>query len=178
MKSDERMPYFATLWPSAESLCNAILDGPSWQGLRVLDLGCGIGAVGLAAAFRQARVSLLDWEPRAIEIARFSAKALGLGLEFALAGDWRDEDLALPKFDRILGADVLYEDRNVPAVAQFLQRFLKPSGQAWIADPGRQCAAAFPQALQALGLQSSPGPELPPSNDLPVHLVKVTWTKS
>ncbi|MCA9321551.1 MAG: methyltransferase, partial [Planctomycetes bacterium] len=41
--------------------------GPSLVDMRVLDLGCGVGAVGLAAARRGARVSFFDWEERAAD---------------------------------------------------------------------------------------------------------------
>src|SRR5438093_7133649 len=62
-RSDERMPYFSAIWPSAESLVARILSGPSLHRLRTLDLGCGLGPCGLAAACRGAEVTFIDWEP-------------------------------------------------------------------------------------------------------------------
>src|SRR5688572_25133069 len=51
-RTDERMPYFATVWASADSLVARVLAGPSLDGLHILDLGCGLGACGFAAASR------------------------------------------------------------------------------------------------------------------------------
>src|SRR5438067_209367 len=48
-RSDERLPYFGTLWPAAEALAAHLLAGPGLDGKQVLDLGCGLGACGLAA---------------------------------------------------------------------------------------------------------------------------------
>ena len=70
--SDERMPYFGMIWPSAESLAAVVLAGPRLDGHRVLDLGCGLGLCGFAALHRGADVTFFDWEPRAVEIVSAS----------------------------------------------------------------------------------------------------------
>jgi predicted nicotinamide N-methyase len=72
-RTDERMPYFAMVWASAESLVAELLAGPRLDGLHVLDLGCGLGPCGFAAARLGAHVTFFDWEPTALEIVRASA---------------------------------------------------------------------------------------------------------
>ena len=152
-RTDERMPYFALVWASAEVLVDRVLAGPRLDGQHVLDLGCGLGPCGFAAARMGARVTFFDWEPRALEIVAASAGRQGLPPEtFAFAvGDWRQPPPFGP-FDLILGADVLYERRNAPAVAAFLARHLKSGAEAWIADPGRPQAGPFPELAAAEGL--------------------------
>src|SRR5439155_268940 len=144
-RSDERMPYFSAVWPSAESLVARILDGPDLIGYRTLDLGCGLGPCGFAAACRGASVTFFDWEPRALELVAASAARGGWpeGVFELLVGDWR-EPPPLDRFDLILAADVLYERRNAPAVARFLSSHLKPGAEAWVADQGRPQAVPFP----------------------------------
>jgi predicted nicotinamide N-methyase len=160
-RTDERMPYFAMVWASAESLAAEVLAGPRLDGLHVLDLGCGLGLCGFAAARQGARVTFFDWEPRALEIVSVSAEKQppplrrsgeGGGERFQfVVGDWRSPPPMGP-FDLILGADVLYERRNGPAVASFLAGHLKPGAEAWIADPGRPQAGPFPGLAADLGL--------------------------
>ncbi|MBI4214216.1 MAG: GNAT family N-acetyltransferase [Chloroflexi bacterium] len=152
-RNDERMPYFGIVWPSAEALVMKLLGGPRLEGVKVLDLGCGLGACGFAAAHLGARVTFLDWEPRALEIVRASAREQDLPpemLEFVVA-DWRDPP-ALERFELIIGADLLYEKRNAEAVADFLSRYLQPGGQAWIVDPGRPYARLFPTQARIQGI--------------------------
>lgn len=155
--TDERLPYFSTLWPAGESLALDLLDLPPMEGRRVLDLGCGVGAVGLAALARGARVTFFDWEPRSLAIVRLAAESQGLFGEAYVAADWRDPP-PLGTFDLVLGADLLYEARNLPAVARFLAAHLAPEGEAWIADPGRPGAETLggrlaPQGLEVVGVR-------------------------
>jgi SAM-dependent methyltransferase len=160
---DERMPYFGTIWASAESLVAHILSGPRLDDLAVLDLGCGLGPCGFAAARRGASVTFFDWEPRALEIVALSVSANDrlpkpTGM---IVGDWRKPP-PCGRFDLILGADVLYEWRNAPAVARFLPRHLNPEGEAWIADPGRGAAERFPLLAKQAKLIVAEPELLPP----------------
>jgi 2-polyprenyl-3-methyl-5-hydroxy-6-metoxy-1,4-benzoquinol methylase len=165
-QSDERMPYFGLVWPSAEALVAAVLNGPRLDGQHVLDLGCGLGLCGFAAASRGARVTFFDWEPRALEIVEASARRQPLPPEAFqfVVGDWRSPPQFGP-FDRILGADVLYEQRNVPAVAAFLAAHLQPGADAWIADPGRPQAEPFLTLTDAAGLLVERREQLPARPD-------------
>jgi predicted nicotinamide N-methyase len=162
-QTDERMPYFAMVWASADSLVARVLAGPRLDGLHVLDLGCGLGACGFAAASRGAQVTFFDWEPRALEIVRASAARQPVpAADFAfVVGDWRTPPPMGP-FDLILGADVLYEQRNAPAVAAFLAGHLKPGAEAWIGDPGRPQAGPFPALAEAHGLHLVSSEIMPP----------------
>jgi ETFB lysine methyltransferase len=73
-------PYWARVWPSAVALAECLLARPELvRGLRVADVGAGLGVAGLAAALAGARdVALLDREPLALECARLSAEATAL----------------------------------------------------------------------------------------------------
>jgi predicted nicotinamide N-methyase len=148
--TDERMPYFATLWPAGAALAAEALGGPALAGVRLLDLGCGVGAAGIAAAWRGARVAFLDWEPRALALVRRSLARQGLeGATWA--ADWRRPP-PLGRFDRIVAADVLYEARNLSGVVGFVAEHLAEGGEAWIADPGRGHAEGLVAAMRDAGL--------------------------
>src|SRR5947209_441494 len=86
-ESDEFIPYWADLWPSAQLLART-LAGRSLRGARVLELGCGLGLPSLAAALAGGRVLATDWAADAIEAVRLNARHNELVLE-ALTADWR-----------------------------------------------------------------------------------------
>jgi predicted nicotinamide N-methyase len=163
--NDEKMPYYALLWPTGAALACAVLASSGWAGKRVLDLGCGVAPEGLAAALRGARLTCLDWAPEAEALVRRSAVRLGVALERFVAADWRSPPTDLGRFDRILGADVLYEARNAEPVARFLAAHLEPDGEAWLADPGRLHARTFPEQAALAGLALLEARPLPTTAD-------------
>jgi predicted nicotinamide N-methyase len=126
---DEFLPYWAELWPAARALA-AVLPA-RLGGVRVVELGCGLGVPSLVAAARGADVTAVDWAPPAVELLRRNAARNGLELR-AEVRDWRDawEE----QFDLALAADVLYERRNVEPIAALLPR-LAP--EALLALAGR-----------------------------------------
>ena len=131
---DEFLPYWAELWPAATALAQAL---PDVSGLRVVELGCGLGLPSLVAAARGADVTATDWAADAIELLRENAARNGLQLR-AERWDWREP--RAEHYDLALAADVLYERRNVePLVARF--RELAPV--AYVGLAGRPYESEF-----------------------------------
>jgi predicted nicotinamide N-methyase len=104
---DEFLPYWAELWPAGVALARAL--PPRLDGLRVLELGCGLGVPSLVAAARGADVTATDWAADAIALLCRNAERNAVSLR-ATVGDWREVRGA---YDLVLAADVLYERRNV-----------------------------------------------------------------
>jgi predicted nicotinamide N-methyase len=149
---DERLPYWAELWPSALVLAERLTARPP-AGARVVELGCGVGLPAVVAALGGADVVATDWYPEALAFTRANATAAGARVE-TMAVDWRrppDALFARGPDDLVVGADVLYEERNGPALAALLPRLLPPGGEALIADPRRPHAAALIEPLRAAG---------------------------
>ena len=57
---DERLPYWADLWPSARILAEE-LAVMRLRGQRVLELGCGLGVVAIGAVLGGAEVTATDY---------------------------------------------------------------------------------------------------------------------
>lgn len=147
---DDYMPYWAYLWPAATPLAEAVLRTRWPEGMRALELGAGIGLVGLAAAAAGLRVTFSDYRPEPVEVAVFNARKHGYDAEGMLL-DWRaprDE-----QFPLILASDVLYEQRNHAPILGVLSAMLEPGGKCWIGDAGRSAAQPFPGAARAAGFR-------------------------
>jgi magnesium-protoporphyrin O-methyltransferase len=87
------------------------------SGLRILDAGCGTGAMALALAERGACVVAIDLSPTLVELARQRTTALaGPGRVEFLIGDMTDP--ALGEFDHVVAMDSLihYEAADVVRV--------------------------------------------------------------
>jgi predicted nicotinamide N-methyase len=152
--ADERIPYWAEVWPAAVALGRRLIAS-DLRGLRVVELGAGVALAGLAAAHAGAEVLVTDYEPAALEFAQRNAALNDLQIATACL-DWRGPHW--PRgFDLVLAADILYESRNVAPVARLIPELLAPGGRAWIADPGRPYAADFRAALAEHGLRVTTG---------------------
>lgn len=145
-------PYWAYLWPSARALAKTIGEGPPLEGLRALDLGCGPGALGVAASSRGATVVCADIATEALELAKRNAEKNALAIETMII-DWNAPPPELGRFDRIYAADVWYEDGMLAATIRFLKSHLAPEGRALIADPLRIEASGVAGAARFHGLE-------------------------
>jgi predicted nicotinamide N-methyase len=149
-EADERLPYWAELWPSAKSLARHLLELPVPRG-RVLELGCGVALPSLALLARGVEVLATDYYQDALRFAQTNAGRNGLPpLPTALL-DWRAVPPDLGRFDTVLAADVLYEQRNVAMLAGALPRLTAPGGRVLLADPGRTYLAEFRARMADLG---------------------------
>ena len=137
---EEFLPYWAELWPSAVALAHEVarLDV---DGIRVLELGCGLGLPSIVAALGGAHVLATDWSPDAVEITARNAERNGAELETALSA-WGTASVfveAAP-WDLVLGADLLYERRNVDQLLALLPRL---GDDVLLSEPGRPFESTF-----------------------------------
>ncbi|MFM7323091.1 MAG: class I SAM-dependent methyltransferase [Armatimonadota bacterium] len=131
-------PYGALLWPAAVGLA-AHIDamGTALSGMRVCEIGCGIGLAGLVAAAHGARVVQTDWQSPVLTLAERAALRNGVGgIERRLA-DWRDWPDDLSNFDLVIGSDVLYERSVHDALGDLLPRLPADRGSILLSDPLR-----------------------------------------
>ena len=154
---DERLPYWADLWPASRALSDAVAS-ESGAGRSCLELGCGLGLSSIAALRAGYDVTATDYYDDALCFARVNAlRNVGRAPRTRLV-DWRRLPDDLGRFDRIIAADVLYERDYGQLVAQVLDRALAAHGLATVADPGRMAADAFVSACESLGFELAAAP--------------------
>lgn len=148
---DERLPYWADLWPSSHALADAVL-GMAGGGRTLLELGCGSGLVTVAALRAGFAVTATDYYADAVHMTRLNAWRLAGREPAGRLVDWRAWPDDVGVFDVVVAADVLYEKPYATLVAQAIARALAPGGTAWVADPGRLAQPEFRAQLPAAGL--------------------------
>ncbi len=154
---DERLPYWADLWPSARILAEEVRT-MRLGGQRVLELGCGLGMVAIAAALAGADVTATDYYEDALQFARLNAMdATGRAITTRMV-NWVEMPSDLGRFDVVLASDVLYEHRYAPLVASAIAATLVRGGEAIVADPGRIALDEFREECNDRGLTSQGDP--------------------
>jgi predicted nicotinamide N-methyase len=157
---DDRLPYWADIWPSSRILAERVAARRG-AGCRLLELGCGVGLVALAAAAAGFSVLATDYYAEALEFASENARLNGLpGIGTRLV-DWRNLPTDLGHFDLVVASDVLYERPNAALVVAAIAHFLAEDGTALITDPGRRPAAQFPDICREHGLEAAKVEEVP-----------------
>lgn len=136
-------PVWATTWTSGHALAR-LLAGRRLDGLRLLDLGCGLGLVAMAAAVVGAEVVASDRSRVALRFVAASAQTNGLRVE-VVPCDWADPAPLerLGPWDLVVGADLLYDERSARRLLDLLARVVAPDGEVWLADPGRRASDGF-----------------------------------
>lgn len=148
---DERLPYWAEIWPSARVLAERTLRQRG-AGRTLLELGCGSGLVSTCAALAGFDVTASDYYDDAVRFARVNASRNGATIR-GVTLDWRALPSELARFDVVVASDVLYERPYGALVARVVARTLIDGGVAVIADPGRVGRADFLTALRAESLE-------------------------
>lgn len=112
----------STVRAGRDAMRDTLLDwmGDDLAGRRVLDAGCGTGALATEAARRGARVLAIDLSPSLIALARERSPAsFGAGSVEFRVGDMLDD--ALGEFDHVVAMDSLIHYRTEDAVAAVAQ---------------------------------------------------------
>jgi ETFB lysine methyltransferase len=149
---DERLPYWADVWPSSIVLAEKLLE-LAGAGRAALELGCGVGLSTLAATSAGFDVLSTDYYEDALDVTRANVFRNFGTIARTRMVDWRHFPEDLGSFDLVFASDVLYEKEYAELLPVILGHLLAPGGIALIADPGRVAAPIFVEACAMHRLQ-------------------------
>ena len=136
-------PFWIKLWEAAMVLSYVLASLPEAKGKRLLELGAGLGAPGLAAASCGFDVTLSDYEDIIRDFQKVSVAASGLGNVNCVHLDWLDPP-ELEPFDVLAAAEVLFREEFFDPLLEVFQKYLKPGGSIFLAhDAKRKCLPLF-----------------------------------
>lgn len=129
-QEDERLPYWAELWPSSLALAAWLAEHRTdIAGKRCLDMGCGLGFTALAGRWLGAEVIGMDYDAEALRYARINAELNAVeGVDWRRM-DWREPELPAGGMDVIWAGDIVYERRFAEPIAVFLAYALTAGGR-------------------------------------------------
>ena len=134
-------PYWGKVWDAAIPTAKIILRQKWEPGLKTLEVGCGVGLLGIAALSAGMDVTLSDHEPLAVSQAIRNAELNGFSHVRGVVMNW--ESPIDEKFDLLIASDVLYEKGSHEALVGLTFKLLNPGGMFIIGDPGRSLAKDF-----------------------------------
>lgn len=141
-------PFWIRLWDAAMVLSYVLGAQTETRGKRLLELGAGLGAPGLAAAAAGYTVTLSDYEDIILDFQRVSAAASKLeGVEFCHF-DWLNPP-ELEPFDVLAGAEILFREEFFQPLLNIFHNCLNDDGLIFLAhDAKRQSLGKFLKLAQ------------------------------
>src|SRR5205085_4649748 len=101
----------------------------STRGLRVLEIGCGVGTDGLQFARAGATYTGVDLTEAAVDLARKNFESAGMPGQFRMS-DAERLDFTDESFDIVYSHGVLHHTPDIEAAVREIHRVLKPGGRA------------------------------------------------
>jgi ETFB lysine methyltransferase len=154
LRSD--IPFWQYLWPAAESMARLVIahdwhavGGGTEEFLMALELGAGVGLVGLAGLAAGLSVTFSDYQSSALEVAAWNAHGNGFANFETQPLDWNAPESGT--FPVILGCEVIYERAIHRPILNVLDHMLAAEGLAWLGDPGRSNLPGFIQEAKSRG---------------------------
>ncbi len=134
-------PYWAQLWPTSITLAECLVRENWTAGQTAIELGCGVGLVGLVALTLGLQVTFSDYNPLAVELALENARRHGYENAQGLVVDWRDPPTQ--SYDVLLASDVIYDRALHQPLLNTLRALSHADSRIWIGDGGRSATPEF-----------------------------------
>ncbi|MEM7474434.1 MAG: SAM-dependent methyltransferase [Planctomycetota bacterium] len=142
-------PFWAATWRAAIGL-DAFLARLDLTGTRVLELGCGSGQAGTAAAMRGALVTSTDSVELALKVAKLNSWFVHERIQFRQL-IWGQEQLDEPKFPVLIGSDLVYDPNLFPLLEPCARQHLAEGGRMYLSEPHRQTGDRFSTWIRQAG---------------------------
>ena len=147
-------PVWMITWPASFGLAEYLLHTQPVKGMKVLELGCGTAATGIALTMGGANVVCTDYDPLALTVARYNAGLNGCSSLSIRCLDWYKPDLE-GSFDLVVGSEVVYFEKSFSPLLSVLKRYTRKTGQIVLSDQQRPQMGSFVKLCTGEGFTCS-----------------------
>ena len=130
-------PLWAKVWEPSWILAEHVAKTPPFQFNKILEIGSGIGVVGIVAASFGHDVTMTEYDENALQFASANAEINHCPEVKICQLDWHQPDLE-DRFDTIIGSEVMFHERDCNPLLNLFRIYLKPNGRVILASGVRQ----------------------------------------
>ena len=138
----QNFPLWAKIWPAGTILAGYMDHLPIQPKRRILEIGAGIGLVGVVAAAAGHNITITDINPHALAFARANAAINGCRDVPVRLLDWFELQLT-GRYDMIVGSEVIYKEEDIDHLIGLFKHYLKPDGTIILVEEMRKTLSAF-----------------------------------
>lgn len=122
-------PLWAKIWEASIILADHLAGIPPDPRKRMLEIGCGLGVVGVIASHFGHRVTVTEYNPDALNFAQANAQRNNRSdMEFSRL-DWKAPRLD-DRFDYLVGSEVVYKEEDYHPLRNIFANTLRPGGKS------------------------------------------------
>jgi len=144
-------PLWANVWEASMVLADHIAAMTPEPGKRMIEIGCGLGLVGIVAAAFGHQVVMTEYNPDALRFVRANALA-NLASPDSVPEirslDWSHPENVAERFDYVVGSEVIYKQEHYDPLLSLIQTLLKPTGEVILAEGVRKTSIEFFKQMQ------------------------------
>jgi 2-polyprenyl-3-methyl-5-hydroxy-6-metoxy-1,4-benzoquinol methylase len=143
----KQFPLWAKIWDASLILADELAGLSTHPGTTFVEIGCGIGLVGVVAASFGHDVTMTEYDPHALAFARANALLNGLAELRVMPLDW-NQPAPDENYDFIIGSEIIYHERDFDPIRGVFERLLKPGGEIILCAEMRKTNMVFLSLLQ------------------------------
>lgn len=140
-------PLWAKPWEASWVLADYLAGMEVKSDMHFLEIGSGMGLVGIIASCFGHRFTITEYDPHAIQFAKANALLNDCGNVEIQKLDWHNPSLE-GTFDVIVGSEVTYRDEDYGPLHRLITSFLKPSGKVILCSEVRKTTMTFFKQMQ------------------------------
>jgi predicted nicotinamide N-methyase len=135
-------PLWAKIWEPSLVLADYLAGMPPDPEKLLLEIGAGLGMVGIVAAAFGHRVTLSDLDVHCLDFTRANGMLNHFSDLEVIKLDWSAPELDR-SFDYIVGSEVVYDEKHFSPLKDFFKAYLKPGGEVILTAGMRPTSMEF-----------------------------------
>jgi len=135
-------PLWIKIWEASMVLADYLAGLKVEPEKRFLEIGCGLGLVGIVASAFGHHVTVTEYNQDALNFARANAllnKASNMEIKEM---NWNNPQLQ-GSFDTIIGSEIIYKESDFPSILNLFRTYLKDGGEIILAEGIRKTSMEF-----------------------------------
>jgi len=138
----QHFPLWAKIWEASWILADYMAAASPDPDKHVLEIGGGVGLVGITAAAFGHRITMTESDEHAINFAKANAALNGVNnLEIGKL-DWNKPSIN-GRFHMIIASEVVYKEKDFIPLETLFKTYLSPKGEIVLASGMRNTTMAF-----------------------------------
>ena len=140
-------PLWIKIWEASFVLAKYLAGLDANAGKRFLEIGCGLGVVGIVASSFGHHVTMTEYNQDALHFARANALLNEASNVEIRALDWYNPEIE-GSFDYIVGSEILYRECDFQPILKLLRTYLRKGGEIILAEGIRKTSMAFMHQME------------------------------